>query len=237
LKPDLDELRAALAAARLMLLFTPGACAGRDPRAALEAALEAVDVVQVRPKRAGAAGPCAAREVYDWTRAALEIVRGCAREVPVIADDRVDVALALAAEGCAGVHLGRTDCPTSLARELLGPDALIGLSTHTMAEVALAADEPVDYLGFGPAYATRTKGYEQGLGPEACWIAAQGTALPVFAIGGIDSANAGDLAEVGRAAVCAAILGAPDPARAARELRALLESAPPTTRARDRSTH
>ena len=85
------------------------------------------------------------------------------------------------------------------------------------------ADDDVDYLGFGPIYPTRTKGYERGLGPEAAWVAQSATALPVFPIGGIDATNAADLVPVGRAAVSSAILGADDPARAAREIRALLE--------------
>ena len=73
-------------------------------------------------------------------------------------------------------------------------------------------------------HATRTKGYEHGLGSECCWIASEASPLPLFPIGGIDRSNAQELARVGRAAVSSAILAAPDPARAARELRALLES-------------
>jgi thiamine-phosphate pyrophosphorylase len=132
------------------------------------------------------------------------------------------VALALAAEGCAGVHLGRDDLPPSAARALLGPEPLIGFSTHALAEVVAAADEPVDYLGFGPVHATDTKGYARGLGAEACWVASRGAVQPLFAIGGIAPTNAAELAQVGRAAVCSAVLAADDPGRAARELVLML---------------
>jgi thiamine-phosphate pyrophosphorylase len=124
--------------------------------------------------------------------------------------------------GLDGVHLGADDAPPELARELLGPDVLIGLSTHTAADVARAEELPVDYLGFGPIHATETKGYRQGLGAEAAWIAAQASALPVFPIGGIEPSNAAELAEVGRAAVSRAVLAAEDPGAAARWLVELL---------------
>lgn len=219
--PYVDELRERLAAARLYLIFTPSLCGARDALAVLEALLGRVDVVQVRVK--DGAGRTDAAATFAWTGRALEL---CARlgdaAPPVLVNDRVDVARALAERGCAGVHLGQDDAPPRLARELLGPRALIGLSTHDAGQVVRAGDEPVDYLGFGPVHATSTKGYARGLGSEAVWVAAQATHLPVFPIGGIDAGNAGELEEVGRAAVGAALLGAADPVRAARELRALL---------------
>jgi thiamine-phosphate diphosphorylase len=217
-----------IARARLLLLFTPAACAQRDPLAVLEAVLPWVDVVQVRPKPLGSArrsaAPCEAREAFEWTVRVLDVVRARPDlEVLVTVDDRVDVARALQERGCAGVHLGQDDCPAGIAREQLGPGALIGLSTHTLHEVAEADELPVDYLGFGPIHATATKGLEAGLGAETAWIATQATDMPIFAIGGITHTNAGELARVGRAAAASAILGAQDPARAARELRALLQ--------------
>jgi len=217
--------RELLARARLMLIFTPAACGANDPLAALESALSdgaGVDVLQVRPKRSGRGegARASARETLEWTRRALALRRS--RELLVIVNDRVDVARALRDEGCDGVHLGQTDAPPSVARELLGPEALIGLSTHTPAQVVLAGEEPVDYLGFGPVFPTATKGYARGLGPERAWIAAEAGALPLFPIGGIDASNAGELERIGRAAVSSAVLAADDPARAARVLRAQL---------------
>ena len=218
-----------LASARLLLVFTPAACGERDPLAVLEAALPWVDVVQVRPKPLGSArasrAPCEARAAYAWTVRVLDLVR--ARNdlsALVTVDDRVDVARALLEQGCAGVHVGQDDCPADIARALLGERALIGFSTHTLHEVAAAEDLPVDYLGFGPISATATKGLSQGVGPETAWIAAETSAKPVFAIGGITRENAGELARVGRAAVASAVLAAEDPGRAARELRQLLSA-------------
>ncbi|TAJ08614.1 MAG: thiamine phosphate synthase [Planctomycetota bacterium] len=221
--------------ARLMLLFTPSLCGtrggndARDPLSSrdaldvLDAALPHVDVVQVRIKAPGE--PSHARDVHDWTERVLALVaaRPTSRErVLVIVDDCVDVAAVLAARGCAGVHVGQDDLPAEEVRRLLDAQLLVGVSTHDMQQVALAEDAGADYLGFGPVHATATKGYERGLGAEAAWIAQSATPLPVFPIGGIALENANELAQIGRAAVSSAILGAADPARAARELRELL---------------
>ena len=216
--------REQLQRARVMLVFTPGLATGRDPLEALSLVLDHVDVVQVRPKALGAvrAAPTEARAARDLCRAVLERTRAHPARPLVLVNDRVDVAERLAPEGVAGVHLGQDDAPWELARERLGPDALIGLSTHDMEQVALADDAGVDYLGFGPTFRTATKGYDRGLGPERAWIASEASSHPVFAIGGIDHSNVQDLATVGRVAVGSALLSAPSPARAARELRSLL---------------
>ena len=221
---DPEELRRRLADARLMLIFSPDLCRGRDPLETLEAVLEWIDVIQIRPKSGGTSASSSARSVHDWCGRVLDLL-SCHADVspPVIVNDRVDVARALWQRGCAGVHIGQDDCPIETAREFLGPHALIGVSTHDMAQVVESGSlESADYLGFGPIHATRTKGYEHGLGPEACWVASAATSLPVFPIGGIDATNIGELARIGRAAVGAAILAAEDPPRAAREVRSLL---------------
>lgn len=219
-----------------MLVFTPEVCGvpsdATDRAAApalerLTAALPHVDVVQVRPKAVGEDGRTAlttARAAYAWTERVLDLIGGAGPLVLV--NDRVDVAAALYAAGCAGVHLGADDCPPSIARTFLGPEPLIGWSTHAAADVARADDEPVDYVGFGPIHATPTKGYDAGLGAEAAWIAAGASSRPLFAIGGIDATNVDQLAQVGRVAVGAAILATDDPGRAARELGELLGSDP-----------
>ncbi|MEW6073185.1 MAG: thiamine phosphate synthase [Planctomycetota bacterium] len=216
--------RERLRRARLMLLFTPALCGGRDPLVVLERALPHLDAVQVRVKDPAApGGPSPARALLDWTLAVL--ARAAARPEPrplVLVNDRADVAAALRSEGVDGVHLGAEDMAPEEARALLGPRPLIGLSTHSTAEVLAAEERGVDYLGFGPIHPTPTKGYARGLGWEAAWIAAAATPLPVFPIGGIDLPNADELAPVGRAAVCAAVLGAADPGEAARLLRLAL---------------
>ena len=205
-----------------MLVFTPQLCPKEsDPLDVLERALAHVDVIQVRVKDPEL-GVSAARALHDWTSRVLELVERRASDALVLVNDRIYVAGVLQGRGVAGVHLGEEDAPPELARELLGAEALIGFSTHSMADVARAEELPVDYLGFGPIHATATKGYSEGRGSEAAWIAARASSHPVFPIGGITVTNAAELAPVGRAAVASAILAAADPARRAAEIRALL---------------
>lgn len=218
------ERRALLERARLMLLFTPELCAPRAPLAVLEEAWPHVDALQVRIKEPGlGTGP--ARTLLEVARAVLALRARTGRAVLVLVNDRVDVARALADEGLDGVHVGADDAPPALARAELGPELLIGLSTHSAADVVRAADEALDYLGFGPVHASATKGYTHGLGSEAAWIAARASPLPLFPIGGIDLTNVDELSEVGRAAVSSAILAAESPGETARALRAALEPA------------
>jgi len=229
---DPTALRQRLAEARLLLVFTPALAPDDDTALArLAAAAPWLGLVQVRPKalgRAGAVGDVTeARAARDLARRVLATLAEAGYpELPVMVNDRVDVAALLLEEGVAGVHLGADDAPPALARALLGPDALIGVSTHSLDDVLAASEGPADLLGFGPTFATATKGYGDGapataprlLGPETAWIAASAAAVPLFPIGGIDLANIDELAEVGRAAVGSALLSAPDPARAARAL-------------------
>jgi thiamine-phosphate pyrophosphorylase len=216
------ELRERLGRARLCLLFTPELCPGGSaPLEILEAALPALDLVQVRIKEPGLGlGP--ARATHDWALRVLELIERRGSEALVLVNDRVDVAAVLRERGVAGVHLGADDCPVEEARLLLGPDALIGLSTHSPAEVARAEDLLVDYLGFGPVFPSATRGNARGLGCELAWLAARASSRPVFPIGGIDATNVHELAPVGRAALSAAVLRAPDPLRAARAIRSAL---------------
>ncbi len=160
-----------------MLIFSPHLCP--RPEEVLERVLPAADILQVRVKESPDARSSAA-ENERWCRLALELARSHARPPLVIQNDRLDVALALVSEGLAGIHLGAEDCPPREARRLLGEVPLIGLSTHGPRDVVRAEEEPVDYLGFGPVYATSTKGYGKGLGAEAAWVAYSGSSRPVF---------------------------------------------------------
>jgi thiamine-phosphate pyrophosphorylase len=210
-----------------MLLFTPQLCRGRNPLETLESVVEWVDIVQVRAKPLGAAPESsasgAAREAFEWCVRVLDVLAAHpSLHRLVIVNDRVDVAAALWTRGCGGVHLGQDDCPATIARRYLGPDPILGVSTHDPRQVAAAAEPSVDYIGFGPVHATRTKGYAAGLGRRAAVSASTQSPHPVFPIGGIELSNARDLACIGRAAVGSAILSAADPSRAARELHAAL---------------
>jgi thiamine-phosphate pyrophosphorylase len=128
-----------------------------------------------------------------------------------------------------GVHVGQDDMSVAEARELAGPDRIVGLSTHTPAQVDAAAG--VDYIGVGPVHATPTKEGRPAVGTELVRYAAAHATVPFFAIGGIDTTTIGAVVEAGarRVSVVRAIAEAADPALAARTLRAALEARDPAT--------
>lgn len=144
--------------------------------------------------------------------------------VPLLIDDRVHL---VERSGADGAHVGQTDLPAAQARELLGPDRWLGVSTHTVDQARMAEREGyADYLGIGPAWPTSTK--ETGrdaLGPHGIREVATSTSLPSVAIGGIDVAEAAQLrgAGVDGVAVVSAICGASDPRSAAARLRTAWE--------------
>ena len=138
-------------------------------------------LVQLREKHSSP------REFCEQARAALQVARECG--VPLLINDRVDIALAIGADG---VHLGQDDLPPAAARQLLGPNAIIGYSTHNLEQAQLAANLPVDYIAIGPIFQTRSKEKPDpvvgldGLRKVREVI----TKLPLVAIGGIDHTNA-----------------------------------------------
>jgi len=137
--------------------------------------------------------------------------------VPLIVNDRVAVALMAGADG---VHLGQDDGPLSAAREVLGPGAIIGRSTHSP-EQALAADaEGADYIGVGPVFGTPTKPSYVPVGLDLVRFAASHLTLPFVAIGGIDESNVGAVREAGArtVAVVRAVMTSDDPERSALRL-------------------
>lgn len=206
-----------------MGIFTPATLPAGEELERAVAAAPWLDLIQVRVKAPGRRfGPAPAGATLAWCERVIDALGALDDPPPLLVNDRPDVARALG-DRCAGVHLGQEDMDAAAARAWLGADAIIGLSTHDTAQVVRADDAPVDYLGFGPIFATATKGYERGLGPEAAWAAAAGAApRPIFPIGGVDAQRAFELERVGRAAVGAAVFGADDPGAAARELRELL---------------
>lgn len=186
---------------------------GRD---AVDACRRAVaggaTMIQVRIKDAPAA------EIVHLARALVG-----ALPVPVLVNDRVDIALA---GGAAGAHLGQDDPPLDALRPHVPPGFLLGLSVGSADEVARARHWPADYWSAGPCFATGTKpGAGTPLGPAgfAALAALAPAGVPVIGIGGITADTAPSLVRAGAAglAVIAAVLGAPDAARAAAELRAL----------------
>lgn len=211
LKPH--QARARIEAARVYLLITRSLCR-RSPQAVLREALDAgVDVVQVREPELGD------RALLEWVHLVRE--HTAVHRVPLVVNDRPDICLLAGAEG---VHLGQEDLPPRAARELLGPDRLLGLSTHDREQVLAAREEPVDYLGLGPLFDTPTKGLP-GRTAELIREALGEAHQPVFGIGGVLPGNAGRAAALGlrRVASCAGICTAEDPGAVVRELRRALE--------------
>jgi thiamine-phosphate pyrophosphorylase len=203
-----DERRARLAAARLYLVIEAA-----PARSVVPAALAGgVDVVQLRDKHAPDSEVV---EAGRWLRdsGALFVI-----------NDRPDLALECGADG---VHVGQDDMPVDEVRSLVGPDVLIGLSTHSPMQVDAAIENPdVDYLGVGPVWETTTKPGRAAVGLELVEHAAGAAASKSwFAIGGIDAERAPQVVEAGaeRLAVVRAVRDAADPRAAARMLREAID--------------
>ena len=140
-----------------------------------------------------------------------------------IINDRCDVALAVGADG---VHLGQEDLPVAEARALMGPQRIIGISTHTLAQALEAEAQGADYLGFGPIFPTSTKSNpEPVVGIERLREIRARVRLPIVAIGGINAGNIRMVADAGSEApaVLSAVITAPDPTRAIAELMTALQ--------------
>jgi len=211
---DPSARRAALRAARLYLVLgaRPG---GRPLEEVLEPALRGgVDLVQLREKDAP----------DEEVVAAAAIARALCEQagVPFLLNDRPDLAVAAGADG---VHVGQDDLPVARAREIVGADGLVGLSTHAPAQPPAAANGAPDYVAVGPVHATPTKPGRPAAGLEYVrHAAAHPPAVPWFAIGGIAPDTIGAVVAAGaeRVVVVRAIAEAPDPEAAARALRAAL---------------
>jgi thiamine-phosphate pyrophosphorylase len=138
-----------------------------------------------------------------------------------ILNDRPDLVAAVDADG---VHVGQDDVSVQQARELVGAQRLVGLSTHSPAQIDQANTASVDYVGVGPVYETPTKPGRRAAGLELVRYAATDARMPFFAIGGIDAGNIGAVRDAGatRVAVVRAIGDSPDPQAAAWQLRGAL---------------
>ena len=192
---------------------------GEDPEPLLLAALTGgADIVQLRekslPRRETELAGLTFRRLCD-TFSALFIV-----------NDDPDLARACKADG---VHVGQDDMPVEDVREVLGADAIVGLSTHSEEQMAASAERAVDYISAGPIWETPTKEGRPGVGLELISHAAAQAPHPFFAIGGIDTSNAEQVVRAGAARLCVvrAIRDAEDPASVAAELRQAFGAAEP----------
>lgn len=137
-------------------------------------------------------------EFYREAAEALRVARE--RRVKIIINDRVDIALALKADG---VHLGQDDLPPEAARELLGPEVIIGFSTHNLEQALLSTKMPIDYIAIGPIFSTATKqSSEPAVGLDGLGQVRQAVGeIPLVAIGGITSQNSQDVLAAGADAI------------------------------------
>ena len=202
----------------LMLVTDRRLAGGRPLEDIVEAAVRGgVTAVQLRDKESP-------------TRESLELARRLLARLdraglPLIVNDRADIALAA---GAAGVHLGQDDLPVREARRLLGPGAIIGLSIETPEQAAAAEAWDVSYLGVSPVYATPTKtDTKPPWGLDGIRRLRALTRRTLVAIGGIHAGNAADVLAAGAdgLAVVSAICAAPDPEAAARRLREIVDAA------------
>ncbi|MGE5280600.1 MAG: thiamine phosphate synthase [Deltaproteobacteria bacterium] len=204
------------AASSLYLILDKEACRGRRLEDVLRRALEGgVDLVQLRDKVSSSA------EMIRQARSLLAITRP--RGIALIINDRLDVALAAKADG---LHVGQDDMPAALARKLLGAGPLLGLSCHSTDQVRRAQAQDVDYLGFGPVFATPTKPGRRGRGAAALRRALRLSRKPLFAIGGITRETLPALRGLPRLriAVVRAVCRAQDPCRAAQLMKKELDT-------------
>jgi thiamine-phosphate pyrophosphorylase len=201
-------------AGRRLYLCTPDR---PDLAAFLDACLAGgVDIVQLREKH------LEARLLLDRARLAAAVCRD--HGVPFVLNDRPDLALACGADG---VHVGQDDTPPAVARQILGPSAIIGFSTHAPAELDAAGGEPVDYLSAGPVTPTPTKPGRPGTGLEYLSYAAAHATRPWFVTGGVTPATVAAMVDAGarRFVVVRGLTEAADPGASARRLRTAIDEA------------
>lgn len=193
------------------LVLDPGLCGSRGVVETARAAVAGgATMVQLRDKRAGT------RELVETGRAIRDALAGSG--VPLIVNDDCDAAIAIGAEG---LHIGQGDMAPDEARARLGPDRIIGLSAETETLAAAAPIAPLDYLGLGPVFDTRTKpGHKPAIGLDGLARMVAASRLPVVAIGGLKAEHAAAVRKAGAAgmAVVSAICGTDDPQAAARHL-------------------
>jgi len=200
---------------RLYVLISSSICRHKSVKQTARAAIAGgADCIQVREKDIPDAQLLAiAAELRDLTDETGKML---------IINDRPDIAALVGADG---VHLGQDDLPIADARKLLRPGAIVGRSTHNLAQVQTAINEGADYIAVGPIFATTTKNAGPLAGVDLLRQAAEKTPLPLVPIGGINPGNLSELKAAGakRVAVSSAVCGADDPKAVAQALRALMD--------------
>lgn len=140
------------------------------------------------------------RQMFQIAKQVREITRESS--VRLIINDEIDLAMAVKADG---VHLGQDDFPVSMARKLLGETALIGVSTHSLAEARKAASQAIDYIGFGPIFPTTTKqAHDPAVGISKIAMIREEISLPIYAIGGIQFSQLQNIIDAGASGVAVA---------------------------------
>jgi len=180
---------------------------------AQKAILAGVDIIQLRDKSG------TAKEILNFSKRILKLTKG---RVPYIINDRIDLAIT---SGASGVHLGQDDVPVKLARRMMGPSALIGVSCQTLTQAQVAVKEGANYIGFGSVFKTLTKPDRHPMDIKLLKRIVKNISIPVFAIGGIDLKNVTQLNGIGvqRIAVCRAICKARNLERAVKNFKAAIE--------------
>jgi thiamine-phosphate pyrophosphorylase len=207
---------------RLYALLDPAVSGGRSLPELAQAVSGSATLVQLRDKHGST------RDMVQEARALREVL--APKRIPLLINDRVDVALAAKADG---VHIGQDDMAAEDARALLGRDAIIGLSIKTLADAAAAPLELLDYVAIGGVFATTSKENAQspiglgGLRAVAQAVRARQTGYPICAIAGITVANAAEVVAAGAdgVSVISALSLSDDPAEAARALRRVVDDA------------
>jgi thiamine-phosphate pyrophosphorylase len=209
----LRKARQRLAAARLYVLIDGRSSLDEFRELVTVLVASRVDVLQLRDK------DLTDRDLLGRAVVLRELTRE--HDVVFIVNDRVDLALAARADG---VHLGQEELPVAEARRIIGPDLLIGVSTHRIEQARQAVLDGADYLGCGPTFPSSTKSFEQFPGVAYLKQVSSEIALPAFAIGGVDYSNVEAVCQAGfsRVAVSHSVIAAADPAAAARRLAGIL---------------
>jgi thiamine-phosphate pyrophosphorylase len=173
------------------------------------------EIIQLREKYASP------NEFYESAKKALDVAR--LHKVKIIINDRVDIALALGADG---VHLGQDDLPPEQARKILGENAIIGFSTHNVKQAVSAVKLPINYLAIGPIFATKTKeNPDEIVGIESIEKVRQAIGnFPLVAIGGFTSENFQDVLDAGADSVAIISYLFSDAEKIAEKMRILIDS-------------